>query len=134
MSNQIECGSMDVNKEPSKQLQLFEVGEPPELSVSCQTTGLRLLPQLSDTDKGSAKHSSLSWSNEFGQLLVPLLIAGFGNVLTGYLLSYSANELLVFQALPQLIIVVPALLGLKGASLLCRVLSHTRVLTSAYEL
>ncbi|RWS29138.1 Solute carrier family 41 member 2-like protein [Leptotrombidium deliense] len=47
------------------------------------------------------------------QLLIPFLIAGLGNVATGYTLVH-VKDWKVFNEIPQLIILVPALLGLKG--------------------
>ncbi|RWS15351.1 Solute carrier family 41 member 2-like protein [Dinothrombium tinctorium] len=47
------------------------------------------------------------------QLLIPFLIAGLGNVATGYTLDH-VKDWTVFHNVPQLVILVPALLGLKG--------------------
>jgi len=48
-----------------------------------------------------------------GEMIIPFIFAGLGNVATGYMLS-NVQHWSVFQNVPQLIILIPALLGLKG--------------------
>ncbi|XP_074600556.1 solute carrier family 41 member 1-like isoform X2 [Brevipalpus obovatus] len=48
-----------------------------------------------------------------GELIIPCLVAGFGNVATGVILA-MVQTWEVFENVPQLNILVPALLGLKG--------------------
>lgn len=48
-----------------------------------------------------------------GEMIIPFIFAGLGNVATGYMLS-SVQHWNVFTNVPQLIILIPALLGLKG--------------------
>lgn len=48
-----------------------------------------------------------------GEMIIPFVFAGLGNVATGYMLS-NVQHWSVFQNVPQLIILIPALLGLKG--------------------
>ena len=47
------------------------------------------------------------------EIFLPFLLAGFGMVLAGLLLD-SVQHWKVFQACPEIFILVPALLGLKG--------------------
>jgi len=47
------------------------------------------------------------------ELLLPVILSGFGNMGAGVILD-SAQKWNVFQRIPQLIVLVPALLGLKG--------------------
>ena len=48
-----------------------------------------------------------------GEMIIPFIFAGLGNVATGYMLS-NVQTWAVFKNVPQLIILIPALLGLKG--------------------
>ncbi len=71
--------------------------------------------QLSD-GKSLREKSVPSEESEWmalGQLLVPFLIAGLGNVAAGIILD-KVQHWEVFEKIPQLIILVPALIGLKG--------------------
>ena len=52
-------------------------------------------------------------SQVLGEMIVPFLLAGLGNVATGWLL-FNVQTWPVFVNVPQLIILIPALLGLKG--------------------
>jgi cation transporter-like permease len=52
-------------------------------------------------------------SQVLGEMIMPFLLAGLGNVATGWLLS-NVQTWPVFLNVPQLIILIPALLGLKG--------------------
>ncbi|RWS02473.1 solute carrier family 41 member 1-like isoform X2, partial [Dinothrombium tinctorium] len=47
------------------------------------------------------------------QMMLPFLVAGLGNVAAGYTLDH-VKDWTVFHNVPQLVILVPALLGLKG--------------------
>lgn len=47
-----------------------------------------------------------------GEMIIPFIFAGLGNVATGYMLS-NVQTWAVFKNVPQLIILIPALLGLK---------------------
>ena len=48
-----------------------------------------------------------------GQLIIPFLIAGMGNVAAGVVLD-TVQHWEAFKTIPQLVILIPALLGLKG--------------------
>lgn len=52
-------------------------------------------------------------SQVLGEMIMPFLLAGLGNVATGWLL-FNVQTWPVFLNVPQLIILIPALLGLKG--------------------
>ena len=53
------------------------------------------------------------WLDVAGEVLLPYLCAGLGMVAAGLLLD-TVQSWPVFQAMPELFILVPALLGLKG--------------------
>jgi len=53
------------------------------------------------------------WRQNVLEIFLPFLLAGFGMVLAGLLLD-SVQHWKVFQACPEIFILVPALLGLKG--------------------
>ncbi len=96
--------------------------------------------QLSD-GKSLKQKSVPSEESEWmalGQLLVPFLIAGLGNVAAGIILD-KVQHWEVFEKIPQLIILVPALIGLKGnveMTLASRLSTHSNLghMDSAKEL
>ena len=58
-------------------------------------------------------HKTESAWTALGQLMIPFLIAGMGNVAAGIVLDI-VQHWDAFQTIPQLVILIPALLGLKG--------------------
>ena len=70
-------------------------------------------PSLNSSINLIRKISEKSEYHALKQMLIPFLIAGHGNVATGLLLAYLQTWK-VFENIPQLYILIPALLGLKG--------------------
>eukprot|EP00123_Amoebidium_parasiticum_P000608 comp11454_c0_seq1/m.5886 comp11454_c0_seq1/g.5886 ORF comp11454_c0_seq1/g.5886 comp11454_c0_seq1/m.5886 type:complete len:432 (-) comp11454_c0_seq1:415-1710(-) len=94
------------------------MGRAPQLETAIE---LKSTTSLVDDDKNISKITedcaSISSSEPLGKFLFqiwpPLIIAGFGSVITGVLLNqFQTWE--VFARLPQLFILVPPLLDLKG--------------------
>jgi len=69
--------------------------------------------KLADKDSKDVQDVSESWSSVLVQVTPPYLCAGLGMVCAGLVLD-SVQYWPVFQTLPELFIMVPALIGLKG--------------------
>lgn len=70
--------------------------------------------QADSTGDGPAAHEhDDSTRSAVKELMLPVLLSGFGNMGAGIILD-SAQNWPVFKNIPQLIVLVPALLGLKG--------------------
>jgi len=69
--------------------------------------------KLADKDSKDVQDVSESWSSVLVQVTPPYLCAGLGMVCAGLVLD-SVQYWHVFQTLPELFIMVPALIGLKG--------------------
>ena len=81
-----------------------------------ESLGLRRRGAASQERKEEVKQEDETeegWMDVAGEVLLPYLCAGLGMVAAGLLLD-TVQSWPVFQAMPELFILVPALLGLKG--------------------
>ena len=80
-----------------------------------ESLGLRRRGAASQERKEEVKQEEEEegWLDVAGEVLLPYLCAGLGMVAAGLLLD-TVQSWPVFQAMPELFILVPALLGLKG--------------------
>lgn len=105
-------------EQPGTELQLKQVTTVPSLAEAPGST-----PPTSHESPGSLKFSTSHVSSDFmdmddvrnsvKELLIPVMMSGLGNLGAGVILSKMIS-LPVFRAIPWLIALVPALLGLKG--------------------
>jgi cation transporter-like permease len=70
-------------------------------------------PQSPSPDHSNGTSHDDSTRSAVKELLLPVLLSGFGNMGAGIILD-RAQTWAVFRHIPQLIVLVPALLGLKG--------------------